>query len=78
MKYPVSTLLQDVDPNDQLEFIPSLLIMCDPMATINDYFSMFERCVEEPRFTSLAYKNLVQEDQSCTTQCPHPAVLDQP
>lgn len=77
MKYPISTLLQDVDPNDQLEFIPSLLIMCDPMATINDYFNLFERCVEEPRFTSPVYQKLVQEDRPCTTQSLPPAVPDQ-
>lgn len=63
-KYPLSTLLQDVDPNDQTEFIPALLIMCDPMATLDDYFKLYESCVDEPRFCSTAYKNLVLREDS--------------
>ena len=72
MKYKLSTMLQDVDPRDQEELIPSRLIMSDPEATLGDYFKLFEACVGEHQITSRAYKLLVeQENVECTTsfQC---------
>jgi hypothetical protein len=79
MKYPLNTMLGDVDPRDQEELIPSLLIMSDPEATLGDYFNLFEECVGEPRSTSRAYKLLVQEEHvECTTSFQFLVGLGQP